>query len=626
MELLIFSFQSISAPLDRNPRGRGQYTEYLPKRGFPFTFQVNSFGTDSTINFFKHEIITKAKCQELYRFIFEERYNATFPAFNRNEIYKKSLKAKLAAFIYMMGLKYNSISKLVEPLPDYGDPIREQYATEALTILKDIKITNVRGWYFNGIDRQRYRAFELLNYLQAYDYLKTAKSVLQNESLDSETAIKEKIMDFTYELHAAANNPTMSYDRNNNISLIVASAVGTSAIFFANEGAGRLQIQRHPERWAHAAHAYITKTLFEGQVTNDEGPMLNKDGVTFYGEGSHYFTYAWQSMLVFMKTYYRAKGIESLTDGSDPGGREYNPCKLCSKVKTESYNSKNYQNLYKGYIESLDQKGWHPALDDTWIPEMRFAPLLILGDNRYTPYFKDFDSLTNFDYKKLDFDGPGERGSRAFEADVLLTQFKRHFEGKPSIVNYPLAGYTVLSEPKLYVNLNCERANMIKGGFHEHGDVSNIEIRAGQDLKPMVIDPYFFGQDGWKIKGDVDKGSSHNCILVDGDGPHPKDMAESSFGRKNDDWIKPDGSKYTYYTLQAKVNYWNRFSQWNMRTAITRKLSVFSGSYFSYIIIEDDITNNSISKNDIVFKLNGNGLEAEGNFYLRDNNQSAIWS
>ncbi|MBU3662584.1 MAG: hypothetical protein FGM41_05225, partial [Bacteroidetes bacterium] len=444
--LLLLTHLSIAAPLDRKPKGRGTYDEYLKNRDFPFTFIIpDTSDPVEYISVVKSDLLKNTKTKYLLSFIFERYNDISNAGFNREVVYEKSLKAKLAAFIYMIGLKYNSITEQVETLPAFGQPDREQYATEARDILIGI---DVKGKYFNGIDKQRYRAFELLNYLQAYDYLKTAKSVLQNDSIINESDIREILMDFTYELHAAANNFRKSYSRTNNISLIVAAAVGTSAVIFHREGAGALQIQRHPKRWAHAAHGYIERTLFEGNSWSnlfDEGPMLNKDGVTFYGEGSHYFTYSWQCMLVFIKTYYRAKGYTSLTDGSDPGGREYNPCKVCSKVNTESYNSKNYQNLYKGYIESLDQTGWHPALDDTWIPEMRFAPLLILGDNRYSPYFKDFDSLTNFDYKKLDFDGPGESGSRAFEADVLLTQFKRHFEGKPSIVNYPLAGYTVLS-------------------------------------------------------------------------------------------------------------------------------------------------------------------------------------
>lgn len=591
--LALLTTFSNATSLDRRPRGKGTYDEKLKNKDFPFTFIIpDTSDPVEYINVAKQGMQTDTAKMFLLRFIFE-RYNGISSAgFNKEVVYQKSLKAKLAAFIYMVGLKYETSTNSVISLPAFGQPERELYANEAREILKGI---SVKGKYFNGIDNQRKRAFELLNYLQAYDYLKTAKSVLQNSNIANESDIREILMDFTYELHAAANNFRKSYSRTNNISLIVAAAVGTSAVIFHREGAGALQIQRHPKRWAHAAHGYIERTLFEGNSWNnlfDEGPMLNKDGVTFYGEGSHYFTYSWQCMLVFIKTYYRAKGIESLTDGSDPGGREYNPCKLCSKVKTESYNSKNYQNLYKGYIESLDQKGWHPALDDTWKPDRRFAPLLALGDNRFTPYFTDFNNITSFNGDINNFIGSGD-GQQAFETDILLTQFKGHFEGLPNIVNHDKAGYVALRDTNLYVFLNAERGNNIQGGYHEHGDVGSFEIRAGKNLVPMVFDPYYFGEEGTNREW-VRDGYQHNSILIDGDGPHWKDKADYSFGNKNIDWINPDGSHSNYYTMLVKLNYWNRFSQWNMRTAITRELSVIKG-YYSYIIIKDDIKNNSLS-------------------------------
>jgi hypothetical protein len=324
-------------------KGHGTYDEQL-NRQFPYTFITGNLNTSNYISELKTGLLQNQKEKFLLSFIFD-RYNENYLEFDRETTYKKSLRAKLAAFIYMVGVKYNSTSNQVESLPAFGNQEREVYGDIAKNILSEI---DVKPNYFNGVDRQRKRAFELLNYLQAYDYLMTAKTVLQNGSLLNDSDIKNRLLEFTFELHAAANNINQSYVRNNNISLIVASAVGTSAVIFSQEGAGWLQVQRQPERWAHAAHGYIARTLFEGNSWSNfrtEGPMLNKDDITFYGEGSHYFTYAWQCLLVFMKTYYKAKGINSLTDGSDPGGRAYNPCLLCSKVSSEPYNSKNYQNL-----------------------------------------------------------------------------------------------------------------------------------------------------------------------------------------------------------------------------------------------------------------------------------------
>jgi hypothetical protein len=188
--LALLTQYSYASSLDRRPRGKGVYNENLKNRDFPFTFMVNDYGVDSTINFFKEEIKTKGRSRDLLDFIFE-RYGeiSSSTSFNKGDVYALSLKAKLAAFIYMIGLKYNSITEQVEVLPNFGHPDREQYATEARNILKDIE---VKGKYFNGINKQRYRAFELLNYLQAYDYLKTAKSVLQNSNIDNEGVIGKR--------------------------------------------------------------------------------------------------------------------------------------------------------------------------------------------------------------------------------------------------------------------------------------------------------------------------------------------------------------------------------------------------------------------------------------------------
>jgi hypothetical protein len=631
---MLFTFLTspnlIASTTDRNPRGFGTYDEYFKNRTFPYTFIIpDSSSPLNFINRIKLDIQTDAAKKFLLSFIFE-RYNSvrSTQVFHRDTLYEKSMKAKLAAFIYMIGLKYNVSTDKVDTLPSFGHPDREIYAEVAHSILNFIPFPRrAKGNYFNGIDNQRRRSFELLNYLQAYDYLKTAKCVLQNSNVPNDVGIRELLMEFTFQLHAASNNWNQSYSRNNNLSLIAASAVGTAAVIFHAEGAGRFQYGRQPERWAHAAHGYIARTLFEGKSwTNlhDEGPMLSKGFVTTYAEGSHYFTYAWQCMLVFMKTYYRAKGINSLTDGSDPGGREYNPCKLCVKVPSEPYNSSNYQNLYKGYIESLDPKnGLHPVVDDTWKPDRRFAPLLALGDNRYTPYFKDFDSITSFKDNIFDFLGPGEN-HQAFETNVLLTFFRSDFEGLPTIVNHDKAGYVVLSDSNLYVYLNAERGKSVEGGFHEQGDVGSFEIRAGNKLTQMVIDPYYFGDNSVQREW-VQGGERHNSILTDTDGPHKKDGAESSFGIKNSDWIYANGSKASYYTMLVKYNYWNRWGQWNMRTALTRKLSIIK-DYYSYIIIEDNVTNNSLLKNDIIFKMNGNGFIEDSTFYFRDDYKSAIWS
>lgn len=259
--ILIFTlltFQDLKAAnTDRNPRGFGTYDEYFKNRTFPYTFIVpEGESTAEYINQIKIELLSQSEKKYLLRFIFD-RYDEIIrnsPVFNKEKVYENSLKAKLAAFIYMIGLKYNTSTNTVDTLPSFGNADREIYAVVAQNILNTIPFHNSKGRYFNGIDNQRRRSFELLNYLQAYDYLKTAKSVLQNDNVSNDAGIRELLMEFTFQLHAASNNWNQSYSRNNNLALITASAVGTAAVIFHAEGAGRLQYGRHPERWAHAAH------------------------------------------------------------------------------------------------------------------------------------------------------------------------------------------------------------------------------------------------------------------------------------------------------------------------------------------------------------------------------------
>jgi hypothetical protein len=603
----------------RKNKGHGTYDE-IWNRNLPYTFFVPNNDITSYINGLRIEIRSDSIKSLLLKYVCTH-YNTSYGSFAKDAAYGQSLKAKMAAFIYLIGLKYNFSTNTVDTLPAFGSSGREEYAIAATNILNGI---STKGSNFNGIDRQRFRAFELINYLHAFDYIKTAKEKLQSgASMQSESNIKSKLLDFTTELHSAANNIFQSYGRNNNISIIVASAVGMSAVIFANEGAGRLQFQQQPERWGHAAHSYISRTMFEGDAFTNivgAGPMSSKNGPYTYGEGSHYFTYCFQALFPFMKTYYKCTGIGSLTDNSDPGGRKYNPCKLCSKVGTTSYNSNSFTEIYKWYVNSLDIKGKHATVDDSWTQSNVFGQLLDLEDNRFTPFLTDFDKIRDI--------GPANNfgflgdGVLSFEPDILLSNFSNNFNGQSRISNSP--GVCVsLKDSNIYINVNSERDVSINGDYHEHGDVGSFEIRAGKlNLVQMVFDPPYFGEANREW---VNNGFQHNSILVDGDGPHKKDQAVSSDFVENLVRNNPDGTASSYSTLSVKYNYWNHLSQINMQTAVTRKMSVFN-DYSPYIIIEDDITNNSASNNDISFRMNGNGYYDNGSFYFRDNDESAIWS
>jgi hypothetical protein len=167
--ILIFTFLTfqdlIAANTDRNPRGFGTYDEYFKNRTFPYTFIVpEGKSTADYIDEIKIELLSQSEKKYLLSFIFE-RYNeiiSNSPVFNKEEVYENSLKAKLAAFIYMIGLKYNTFTNTVDTLPSFGNADREIYAVVAQNILNTIPFHRFKGRYFNGIDNQRLRSFELL--------------------------------------------------------------------------------------------------------------------------------------------------------------------------------------------------------------------------------------------------------------------------------------------------------------------------------------------------------------------------------------------------------------------------------------------------------------------------------
>jgi hypothetical protein len=89
---------------DRKKKGKGTYDEQL-NRQFPYTFFVPNNNTAAFIDEVKLNLQTNDNIKYLLSFVFE-RYNASYPSFNKKETYQKSMKAKAAAFIYMIGLKF----------------------------------------------------------------------------------------------------------------------------------------------------------------------------------------------------------------------------------------------------------------------------------------------------------------------------------------------------------------------------------------------------------------------------------------------------------------------------------------------------------------------------------------
>jgi hypothetical protein len=149
--------------------------------------------------------------------------------------------AKCAAFVYLIGLNSAGTAMM-------NEADRNSYKDKAVHILRNL---DTEGKRFKGNLRQMERSFELICYLQAYDYIAYC-------SQQSDLEIIFNLKKFTYELYSHANNYiTLNGDpgagslrRYNNQSIIAASAIGLAAIVLNNEGAFFWQRQRKPDRWA----------------------------------------------------------------------------------------------------------------------------------------------------------------------------------------------------------------------------------------------------------------------------------------------------------------------------------------------------------------------------------------
>jgi hypothetical protein len=96
---------------------------------------------------------------------------SSLPDCSHDAICNESYKSKAAAFTYLIGLEVG-IDNEIHDLGDVGSPAREYYYNLSVGFLKNARTSSDR---FNGLDRQRFRSFELIQYVQAYDYLYTTR-------------------------------------------------------------------------------------------------------------------------------------------------------------------------------------------------------------------------------------------------------------------------------------------------------------------------------------------------------------------------------------------------------------------------------------------------------------------
>jgi len=605
----------------------GEYKEV--KRTIPpYTFFDNGSSISDLRTTIRDNISTdKNDFRKIYKQLFDLLSIA--PTCGEKQICTDAIISKCAAFVYFVGYNFDVNKNLVD-LGPVGDPAREAYYDLAISKLKTVKTESGRfgSWNWStAIDKQRYRAFELIQYLQAYDYIYTTRYHLNPNDFNKvlfETDIsdvRDKLADFTYELHGHANNLGASYDRNNNIAIIVASAVGLSSLMLSTKTTFLLSNQKKPERWAHAANATIARSLWEGSSLLNligQGPMGTKNKLAGYGEGSHYFSYAFQAALPFIKAYYQStEHSKSMYNGDDKGGREYYPCALCfSTVDQEPYNSNSYTKLYKWYLDIKLPNGESPTVDDTWRKSAIWGGLALTGNPGNNPYIE---------ISKLELGSMGEP-NYDLKADYLLTLNYPKEIPKADIVNFKDAGDLIVRDAESnYIHVNAEKGTAVKGDYHEHGDVTSFIIAKGANSL-LAMDPPFYGGAGVE---EINEGVHHNVIRFDDSGPNRRD--EATFADIYDGLLKSEDRNNLFLGLYNEINVKATYHKYilslrvGQKGTVDRKIEVHKQPDGTYYIIKDRVESQSSSYYMTSFTLNGEGRIQDGTAELLENDTKMLW-
>jgi hypothetical protein len=235
-------------------RSYGKYRENNSIRTHPYT----TFSGDN--NFIqmlqlRNQILNSINNGQGYKKMWVDIYSKAQESYSTDcgtdykEPCPNAVIAKCAAFVYLIGLNSAGTAMM-------NEADRNSYKDKAVHILRNL---DTDGKRFRGNLRQMERSFELICYLQAYDYI-------AYKDQEGDGNIEEKLHKFTYELYSHANNYITlnleSWDdfwndpgagslrRYNNQSILAASAIGMAAIVLNNRGAFFWARQRKPDRWA----------------------------------------------------------------------------------------------------------------------------------------------------------------------------------------------------------------------------------------------------------------------------------------------------------------------------------------------------------------------------------------
>jgi hypothetical protein len=409
---------------------------------------------------------------------------------------------KQNAFLALIGLRYRWIYGMKDTFELINNQSEIDYfANNAKNGLSDLNPEIISCYGGEDCTNVHKKAFDLMQYLQAYDLLK-AGGFIQNEENLTDCAPRNKLREFSKNLYVESNNIINSHTGwKRNHGIICASVLGMSAIVLNGAGASKFRYRYRPYNWHRRAEGTpggrtwlgsgedgLEDLFFVGNRNNFLGvqncPQSSPNGKSGFAEGPHYFAFSMRAFLPFVQT----------KKNFLPHDNSY--------LKLEKY-----QNILKWFQNILNQDGFAPTYDNSKLDQSNI--LGILGDSKYPgPMPPLFEKLGNVD----------------LSIDYILAQGSDAPISKEDYLN-PESGNIILrteTENSNYTfhmlaekDFAIDKPDYEEDNTHEEKDLGSFMIYAGtknSTMFPLGIDPPYLG---WSDVEYTNKYWMHNVIEID---------------------------------------------------------------------------------------------------------------
>jgi hypothetical protein len=482
-------------------------------------------------------------------------------------------------------------------VPSEFDTWRYNFALKANDGMKNLNPRIISCYGFGDCDVLKDKAFELINYLQAYDMLKTAKYYKQGDGDRNagDCSARNKIREYARNMHIQAEdviNSFAGWKRNHGI--ICASSIGLASIVLNDAGVetkwGRglfgflwgegFHIPRpnySPKNWQRRADGTdggyswtsgedgIEDNMFHGRhiFPFRDVPQTSPSGSAGYAEGPGYASYTFQALMPYMRAYANYISPSNTKYLNDPRYKEIftwyqNIAK--QNEQTPTYDNSNGQTNVLGVLGMEEWPGTSAPVGD--VTDMRGDLLLSMGGGSISGG-KNYqgDTYINGASGNAVIRTKGEKGNYYFQ---ML--FER--------------GYSV-----------DRVANPAEIG-HEDDDFGTFLL--GVDNEWLAIDPPYMSSPFQVYTREL---SHHNYACFDTDDAEFEDPEISS---------SATGFKLSYKQVK------DYFIYKDLLGVVDRSVNVYKTNGFVYYMLNDHFSGGSAGS--VSMAINGNGRAGESSF------------